>query len=57
MIKIKNKIKLARLVRRSNDWINKVLCYPVNMLERKLRFMKTKNTSIYKVKERWVLIQ
>lgn len=53
MVTIKNKIKLQRLVRRSNDWINEKLCYPINILERKLRFMKTKNTSIYN----WVIIK
>jgi len=57
MVKIKNKIKIARFMRRSNEWVNKVLCYPVNMLERKLRFMKTKNTEIYYKKDKWVIIQ
>lgn len=41
------KIKLNRFIRRSNDWINDVLCYPVNRLERYMLMRKRAGTCVY----------
>lgn len=56
-------IKISRINRKINDWINNTLCYPILMLERKIRFYRTKNkpvtetNRIKQINDKWLVLE